>query len=69
MSSPEQIQRLHQVLLFLLMLCPIGVIRTYLFLRTDKGKALPIPFKAFGLAMPLVIAAGILVYLVYGHPA
>lgn len=53
----------------MLMLCPIGVIRTYLFLRTDKGKALPIPFKAFGLAMPLVIAAGILVYLVYGHPA
>lgn len=69
MSSPEELQRLHNALIFLLLLCPIGVIRTYFFLRTDKGKALPLPFKAFGLAMPLMGAAGILLYLFYGHPA
>jgi hypothetical protein len=62
MSSPEELQRLHQVLIFVLLLCPIGVIRTYFFLRTDKGRLLPLPFKAFSLAMPLV-AAGILLLL------
>jgi hypothetical protein len=62
MRSPEELQRMHQVLIFMLFLCPVGVIRTYFFLRTDKGRSLPLPVKAFGLAMPLV-AAGVLLLL------
>lgn len=62
MRSPEELQRMHQVLIFMLFLCPIGVIRIYFFLRTDKGKSFSLPVKVFALAMPLV-AAGVLLLL------
>jgi hypothetical protein len=50
-------------LIALLCLVPIGLLRAYLFLRTDVGKARPLPWKVASFAIPLLIATGILFYL------
>ena len=68
MYDPDHQQRVHQVLIWLLCLYPVGVVRTYFVLRTEKGKALPTSVKAGAFIVPFLCALGVLLYLLYGQP-
>jgi hypothetical protein len=50
-------------LIVLLSLFPIGLVRAYLFLRTDAGKAWLLSWKVASFAVPSLCAAGIVLYL------
>ncbi|MDD4915333.1 MAG: hypothetical protein PHW13_09905 [Methylococcales bacterium] len=63
MYDPEHQRRAHQVLIFLLALYPVGLVRTLFLLRSQKGKALPLPFKIAMFVIPFFVPLGILVYL------
>ena len=62
MLTPEQ-QRMHQVLFGMLFVCAIGTVRSYLFVRTEKGKSLPSYLRALIVATPPILAIGISLYL------